>query len=579
MRPSRVLPLAALLLSVLVVPASPATAAAHTDVTSVERTSTALVAPTAGTVEAYVRSPGGALVRQGRDDAGRWSTGQSLGGQLTSQPSAVSMTAGRTDVFARGARGQLVQRFAVEGRWSAWIDLGGSFTGAPAVASWGPGRLDVFARGNDGALVHRWHAVGRWSAWERLGGALASSPAAVATGVGQLEVLVRGTDAKLHQVSYVGAGQWSRWRSLGGVLTSQPAAVTTGQGRLDVLVRGGDGALHVRSYAPATGWTAFSRLVGPVSSGPGVVLVPGSGLLVAARDSAGRVVLRSRSSNGVWSGWWALDALRSLRGLGAWVDVFDYELAGAPLRMDAALDDLDARGVRTLYLQTARFSSTFDVARAAGRWVDAAHARGMAVVGWYLPGYGDMARDLRRTMAIATLVTPAGGRFDAVGVDVEAHSGWGTGNEVPRTTMNARAVEHLRAVRARTSVPLVAITPQPVATDGAGETWEGFPWAAVGAAVDAVLPMAYQPRTCHDACVRDYMATNARYAASWSGRPVHLAGRGYPSGDGTQVTDSDVRHLVDGALSARVLGGSVYDYASTRSRTAWWPALQRFNAA
>jgi hypothetical protein len=173
----------------------------------------------------------------------------------------------------------------------------------------------------------------------------------------------------------------------------------------------------------------------------------------------------------------------------------------------------------------------------------------MRVVGWYLPGYGDMARDLRRTLAVADLVTARGGRFDAVGVDIEAHTGIGSSNEVSRTTMNSRAVEHLRAVRARTSAPLAAITPQPTATDGAGETWEGFPWQAVGATSDLVLPMSYWPRTCRDACVRDYTLTNARYAASWSGRPVHIAGRGYPSADGTQVSDSDIRAYVDGAVA------------------------------
>lgn len=44
------------------------------------------------------------------------------------------------------------------------------------------------------------------------------------------------------------------------------------------------------------------------------------------------------------------------------------------------------------------------------------------------------------------------------------------------------------------------------------------------------------------------------------------------------MTDSDVRSFVEGAVAARVLGGSVYDYASTRTRTAWWPLLARLDA-
>jgi hypothetical protein len=95
---------------------------------------------------------------------------------------------------------------------------------------------------------------------------------------------------------------------------------------------------------------------------------------------------------------------------------------------------------------------------------------------------------------------------------------------------------------------------------------------------DLVLPMSYWPRTCRDACVREYTLTNAQYARAWSGRPVHIAGRGYPSADGAQVSDSDIRAYVDGALAASVVGGSVYDYASTRTRTAWWSSLARLNA-
>ena len=555
-------------------PATPAAAASYTDVAAAEAVSPALVSPQAGVLEAYTRAGNGALQQQVQDADGRWSTVRTLGGTITSKPAAVSMTTGRTDVFARGGQGQLVQKYFVNGRWSPWQHLGGRFTGAPSVVSWAPGRLDVFARGLDGTLAHKWFTAGRWSGWESLGGSLASAPSAVSMVPGRLDVFVRGTNGALQHAYYPG-GRWSRWSSLGGTLYSEPAAATTGDGRLDVLVRGGDGDLRLKSFVRGTGWTTgYARLGGAVRSGPGATVASDGTVVAAARDSSGRYVTRTRAPGGAWTTWKPFGGLQVFDGLGAWVDLYDYSTGPA-----AALDDLRSRGVRTLYLQTSRFSSTFDMEPRAAQWVDAAHARGLAVVGWYLPGYGDMARDLRRTLAIADLVTPAGGRFDAVGVDIEAHTGWGGGkNEVPRTTMNTRAVEHLREVRARTSVPLAAITPQPTATDGAGETWEGFPWRGVGAHADLVLPMSYWPRTCRDACVRDYTLTNARYARSWTGGlPVHIAGRGYPSPDGTQVSDSDIRAFVDGAVAAGVEGGSVYDYASTRTRTSWWSILSRLN--
>lgn len=559
-------------------PAAPAAAAAYGDVAGVELASPALASPRPGVLDVVVRGADGTPMWQVRDPEGRWSRATSLGGTITSKPAAVSMSAGRTDVFARGGSGQLVHKTSHDGRWSSWVHLGGRFVGAPTVASWAPGRLDVFVRGTDGTLQHKWLMAGRWSHWESLGGRLASSPSAVAMTLGRLDVFARGTDGSLQHVYYPGGGRWSLWSSLGGVLYSEPAAVTTGNGLLDILVRGGDGALRLKTYVRGRGWSAYSALPGAVRSGPGATVTSTGEVVVAARDTQGRYVSRTRPAGATWSPWRALGGVTVFSGLGAWVDLYDYQEAGAALSPDSAVNDLSSRGVRTLYLQTSRFSVAYDVAPEAGRWVDAAHAAGMDVVGWYLPGYGDMPRDLRRSLAISNLVTPRGGRFDAVGIDIEAHSGWGGNNEVPRTTMNTRAVELQRQVRARTNAPLAAITPQPSATDGAGETWEGFPWAGVGASSDLVLPMSYWPKACRDACVRDYTLTNARDAAAWSGRPVHIAGRGYPSADGTQVSDSDIRAFVDGAVAAGVRGGSVYDYASTRTRTAWWPMLARLNA-
>ena len=514
------------LLLALLLPAVPAQAAQYADTAAREIASPAVAAPRAGVVEVFTRAASGALQRRTQDSSGRWSAPQALGGTITSKPAAVSMSTGRTDVFARGGQGQLVHRYAVDGRWSPWAHLGGRITGAPAAVSWSAGRLDVFARGTDGSL---------------------------------------------QQASYPGGWTWS---SLGGALHSEPAAVATGDGGIDVFVRGGDGDLRQKSYSRARGWSAYSRLPGAVGSGPGVAVTSDGTAVLSARGPAGRYLVRTRPAGGAWSAWSSLDGLTPFRGLGAWIDLYDY----SALDRTRALDDLRARGVRTLYLQTSRFSASYDMAAPVAGWVDAAHARGMEVVGWYLPGYGDMARDLRRTLAIAELVTPGGRRIDAVGVDIEAHTGIGSSNEVSRTTMNSRAVEHLRSVRSRTTAPLAAITPQPTATDDAGETWEGFPWRAVGQTADLVLPMSYWPRTCRDACVRDYTLTNARYARSWTGLPVHIAGRGYPSADGTQVSDSDIRAFVDGAVTAGVVGGSVYDYASTRTRTAWWSSLGRLNA-
>lgn len=578
------LALAGLLTSALL-PLAPASAAQYADTAAVERRSPALVATGGRTLAAFAVGRASELTSQLRDDAGRWGVVRSLGGRLTSSPTAASMSPGRVDVFARGGEGQLVQKYAVAGRWAGWQHLGGKLISAPSVVSWGPRRLDVFALGTDSALWHKWFDGRRWSPWERLGGRLASAPAAVAMTAGRLDVFARGRDGTLQHLYY--AGSWSRFTSLGGALHSQPAAASTADGRLDVVVRGSDGALQHTSFVRGRGWSGFAPVAGALDSGPALVSVPGGGLVAGARDRGGQLLTRELPAGGQWTPWTATTGgvagiaaagPAAFRGLGAWVDLYDYQLSGASLQRDSALDDLRRQGVRTVYLQTSRFSVGFDMASRAAGWVDAAHARGLQVVGWYLPGYGDLARDLRRTLAIAKLRTPAGGRFDALGVDIEAHTGVGSSNEVDRPTMNRRAVDNLRDVRARTSLAVAAITPQPTATDGRGESWEGFPWQGVARYSDVVLPMSYWPSSCRDACVRDYTATNARSAASWTKLPVHMAGRGYTNRGGSPVTDRDITAFVDGALAAGVVGGSVYDYASTRTRTAWWPDQRRLNA-
>ena len=79
-------------------------------------------------------------------------------------------------------------------------------------------------------------------------------------------------------------------------------------------------------------------------------------------------------------------SLEPYRGLGTWIDIYDDAQLKAP---EATVDRIQARGVRTIYLETANFKQSRDVVRAdrLSRLLDAAHARGIAVVAWYLPSF------------------------------------------------------------------------------------------------------------------------------------------------------------------------------------------------
>jgi hypothetical protein len=501
-----------------------------------------------------------------------------LGGSLRSQPAVVSWAPGRFDVFARGTDDRLKWRVWRAGTWSDWRSLGGVLTSAPGVASWAAGRLDVFVRGTGDSLYQRTYSAGAWRTWERRGGILTSSPAATSWEPGRIDLVGRTTGSDLvHRVFRTATG-WSAWRNLGGDLASQPSVASPATGRVDAFFRAGTGRIRVRSLVLGSGWTS-ARDIGEATyaTGPGATAV-GDDVVVAAKRADGIVFQAVRQSPAAgWLPWRRVDTYLPLRALGTWVDVFDY----ASLRPATAVADMKAKGVRTLLLSTARFDSAADFhdRTTMGQWLDEAHAQGIKVVGWYVPGYGDMERDVRRTAAIGNYVSPGGQRFDAVGVDIER---FGESGEVDLATFNASVVPHLRKVRIRTSAVIAAITPSPYATDP-GSRWVGFPWAGVGMNSEVVVPMAlwsfrlnpngtaYTVQQVHD-----WVVDQIDRAEALTGRAVHVEGGvDDPGTENTPVTPARVQAFVDAVVDGEAIGGSHYDYATTA--VVLWPILAGIN--
>jgi hypothetical protein len=320
-------------------------------------------------------------------------------------------------------------------------------------------------------------------------------------------------------------------------------------------------------------WTPWTSLGGRLRSGP-AAMATGTGtgvrLLALSPDGLYREIVRP-TPTGAWGPYTRIDPLEPFEGLGTWVDVFDY----ATLDPATAVADMRARNVETLYLSTARFNGTTDFFDAveAGQWLDAAHANGLKVVGWYLPAYGNMTRDVNRTVAISTFVSPGGQRFDAVGVDIERL------DEVTLAQFNTLLVTHLAQVRARTDAMIAAIPPSPFATKP-GNRWAGFPWAGMAAQSDVVVPMIlWSFRSNADGTpftatqVHDYVFFQTQEVQQLTGgRPVSVEGGvDDPGTEATPVTPDRVRAFVSATINAGAIGRSHYDYATTAP--VLWPIL------
>jgi len=169
------------------------------------------------------------------------------------------------------------------------------------------------------------------------------------------------------------------------------------------------------------------------------------------------------------------------RGLGAWVDIFDDALWNYP---EGAVAELQLQGVRTLYLETCNYNCKEPLHRTPNmeRFIHAAHAAGIRVVAWYLPGFDNVHRDLTYAKAAINFRTTLGQEFDGFGLDIEARI------VNPVGKRNHRVVEVSEKIRkaAGARYPLGAITPPWF------YEWGGpFPYRALHGVYDAFLPMIY----------------------------------------------------------------------------------------
>lgn len=263
--------------------------------------------------------------------------------------------------------------------------------------------------------------------------------------------------------------------------------------------------------------------------------------------------------------------LEPYRGLGAWLDAYDWSVAFARSPDHViGLEDIDlmaAEGVQTIYIQASRWNSPTDILepeRLQGI-IDRAHGHGMAVVAWYLPTMVDPETDLRRMIAIASM------DFDGFGVDVEARDVEDIGERNRRLLDISARLE--AALEGR---PLAAIVMEPVIMEDVNpQFWPDYPWMGLAQHYDVWLPMTYWTnrrgpwRHSHT-----YTAENMARIRERIGQPdapIHTIG-----GIGDKTTVGDLHGMVVAAVEHRAIGGSIYDYRTTGP--SFWEVLRAFRA-
>jgi hypothetical protein len=262
-------------------------------------------------------------------------------------------------------------------------------------------------------------------------------------------------------------------------------------------------------------------------------------------------------------------------GLGAWVDVFDfapdYQSDGhEPVVTVTDIDVMADHGVDTIYLQAARF----DDRTPAGLldpgllvpFLERAHARGIRVVGWYLPKFEDVDGDFERVMAIHNF-DEDGQRFDGVALDIEDKDT--VTDPAVRTDRLIELSQRVRDAVGSDAAVGAIVLPAALLEVVNPNFWPGFPWAEIAPFYDVWLPMSYWSDRREESGYRSgytYAEESTRRMRTQLGNPdapVHPIG-----GIGDLIGEDEVRDYLQALTDTDAVGGSIYDYR-TMSGGAW----------
>jgi hypothetical protein len=248
-----------------------------------------------------------------------------------------------------------------------------------------------------------------------------------------------------------------------------------------------------------------------------------------------------------------------LRGLSAWIVVYDYSESTAVSAAAALVDVAADRGATTVWIEPSRYK-TADIWAPAqlGAMLDRAAQRGLPVVLWTLPGFKDPAVDYRQGLAAARFRGPNGGKAAAVALDIEVSS-----NAEP-AQRTQRLIDLARKLHKALPVPLISITPNPVGMTRHPEYWPGFPWRELAAESVGIAPMGYWTFRGDDpAAYTRGVIEGVRRLVGRSAYPIHPIG-----GLAEDTTTAGYLAFCAVAKDLGAVGAGIYDLRTTQS-TGW----------
>jgi hypothetical protein len=300
--------LIAVLLGLLLVPASPAlayyptTAVAPGASSSANRTFTAVTDNRAGQILYNWWDLGG---------SGVWWVMPS--GCATNAAPAVSLVNNGSYVFilAKGIGGGLcLNQSSLNGSWVGWHSMGFTTNLAPAAASWG-NRSAAVVVATDGTLYYTWWDLGGGAQPFRPvpGGLHTDAAAAVALvdSGNYLFVLAKGPGGGLYLNQGSPGGAWVGWQYMGFTTNVAPAASSSGN-RTSAVVTATDGTIYYTWWDLGGGAQPFRQVPGGfhTDAAPAAALVNhGNYLFILAKTpgTSANIYLNQGAPGGAFVGW------------------------------------------------------------------------------------------------------------------------------------------------------------------------------------------------------------------------------------------------------------------------------------